>query len=200
MNCNIKGSDVKQKEGNNMGSRLTPKQKKIIKELDEIYRVIGMDYWSIERYPKESWSYTLEGQKRQAVVGEIVMQYTMIDEMMNMVTCMHFFGSSRSSIKLWKTKKFQDFNYYILECLYLVEKLRLVETFYEMPEKIVNDIYRLNDIRNAVAHTFFPENLRRYKKQNKVVYKGKEIFKLEGISLFAEDMKRVTDFFISKLP
>ena len=182
-----------------MGSGLTPKQKRLIKELDEIYAVIGLDYWNIEDYERESRSVVLELQRQRAIVGGIIVEYTAIDDMMNWDICRHFFGSRKSSIQLWRTKKFQTFNYYILERLYLLDKLKLVQTFYrKMPRNIVGDICLLNNLRNAVAHAFFPENLRRYKKWGKAVYKGKDLFRVEGMNLFMEDMRRVNRFFINK--
>jgi hypothetical protein len=86
-----------------------------------------------------------------------------------------------------------------LESLYLLEKVRLVRSFYEIPKNIFEDIEKLNALRNAVAHAFFPEALRMYKKWQKVVYKGKDIFTLEGIKLFTEDMERVDDFFLQRI-
>lgn len=181
-----------------MGTALTPKQKEMVKELDGIYRLIHMDYWNIEEYPKEMRSGVLELQKRQAIVGEIVMEYTLVDEGLNDGICKYFFGSRESSIKLWRTKKFQNFNYYILEVLSLREKVRLVQSFDEIPANIAEYIDKLNALRNAVAHAFFPENLRGYRKWRKAIYRGKDIFTLEGIELFREDMGIVNDFFGSK--
>jgi len=180
-----------------MGNGLTPKQKRIIKELDYIYSMLRMDYWNIKEYkfPKEEKTPILEFQKNQTIRGEIVVQYTFIDEMLGCEICKYFFGSSKSSIQLWKTKKFQNFNYHILENLYLLQKLRLVQAFSRIPKNIVDDIERLNALRNALTHALFPENLRRYKP----VYKGKDIFTLEGIELFAEDMQRVRVFFVKRL-
>lgn len=109
-----------------MGSGLTPKQKRIVKELNDIYSLLGMDYRNIKEYPKEARSAVLESQKNQAIRGQIVMQYTVIDELMNNEICKYFFGSSKSSIQLWRTKKFQNFNYHILENLYLLQKLKMV--------------------------------------------------------------------------
>ena len=181
-----------------MGNGLTRKQKKIIKEMDDIYSLLRMDYWNIEEYePREDRTTVLELQKEATIRGYIIMQYTLIDEMLSCEICKYFFGSSKSSTQLWKTKKFQNFNYHILEKLYLLEKLTFVQAFSKIPKNIVTDIQELNDVRNAIAHAFFPENLRRYK--NKPVYKGKDIFMLEGIELFAEDKQRVNDFFSKRL-
>jgi hypothetical protein len=198
VNVTQRRSDVKQKGENKMGSDLTQKEKGMVKELDDIYTVIAMDYWNIEKYPKEIRTSVLELQRRQAIVGEIVTQYTLIDEGMSEEICKYFFGSSESSIQLWRTKKFQNFNYYILERLYVLQKLRLLGTFCEIPKNISQNVERLDALRNAVAHAFFPENLKDYKKWRKVVYKGKDIFTLEGIKLFREDMDSVNAFFLSK--
>ena len=73
-----------------MGSGLTPKQKRLIKELYDISSVIGMDYWEIEEYPKESRTSILELQKRQAITGRIIMQYTLIDDMVGSEICKYF--------------------------------------------------------------------------------------------------------------
>jgi len=180
-----------------MGSGLAPKQKGMIKELDDICTEIHMDYWNIEKYPKEIRTGMLELQKRQAIVGDIITQYTLIDEAVSNEICKYFFGSSKSSIQLWRTKKFQNFNYYILERLYLLQKLRLLGSVREVPKNIRQNVAKLDTLRNAVAHAFFPENLKDYKKWRKVVYKGKDIFTLEGIKLFREDMDSVNAFFLS---
>lgn len=45
----------------------------------------------------------------------------------------------------------------------------------------------------------FPEDLRRYKEWQTAVYKKKDIFTLEGIQLFMDDMEGVNDFLFSKL-
>jgi len=198
VNVTHRVSDVEKREGNRMESGLTPKQKVMVKELDGIYAVIHMDYWNIEEYPKEMRTGMLELQKRQAIVGAIIMQYTLIDEAVSDEICKYFFGTEESSIQLWRTRKFQNFNYYILERLYLLQKLRLLGSFYEIPKNIRQNIAKVDALRNAVAHAFFPENLKDYKKWRKVVYKGKDIFTLEGIKMFREDMDSVNTFFLSR--
>jgi len=181
-----------------MGNGLTPKQKGLIKELDAIYSVLQMKYWNIEEYePREDRTIILGIQKEATIRGYIIVQYTFIDELLSREICKYFFGSSKSSIQWWKTKKFQDFNYHILEKLYLLEKLTLVQAFSKIPKGIVTDIQELNDVRNALTHAFFPEDLRRYK--NKPVYKGKDIFTLEGIELFKKGMQHVNAFFNKRL-
>jgi len=183
-------------KGNRMASGLTPKQKRLIKELDNISSLIGMDYWEIGKYSKESRTGILEFQKRQAITGQIIIQYTFINELVNWAVCIYFFRLGKRPIG-WKSEKLQKFNYYILESRSLLEKFKIVKSVYEIPKNIVRDVERLNALRNVVAHKSFPENSEDSRKEGKAVYKGKDIFTLEGIKMFREDMKRVVDFLIS---
>ena len=108
-----------------------------------------------------------------------------------MLICDYFFEKNKSYIKLWKTKKFRNFNYFILEKLYLLNKLELVKEITNIPKNIISDLFKINDLRNGLVHSFFPQNLRR----NKPFYKGKNIFSIEGITLFVNDTKKIKQFF-----
>jgi hypothetical protein len=102
-------------------------------------------------------------------------------------------GKKQGFIKLWKTKRFRNFNHYILEVLSLTEKLRLVKSITKVPKRVAADIEALNALRNGLAHAFFPENLR----SAKPVYKGQDIFSSVGLQRFIEDMSNVSDFFFN---
>jgi hypothetical protein len=60
-----------------------------------------------------------------------------------------------------------------------------------MPKGVYSTILALNGIRNGVAHSFFPENL----KKSKPVFEGLSVLELEGISKLHEKMTVVFDFF-----
>jgi hypothetical protein len=174
---------------------LTRKQKALIKELDDMLELFGLDYQSIQRHDKKLRTTTLELIKNQMVRGEIIMRYVTVDELLNDIICNYFFGVKKSFISLWKTKRFQNFNYFILEELSLLKKLALARSTIKIPKGIVGDIERLNSLRNALAHAFFPENL----KKSKPVYKGKDIFSLDGIRLFEQDIENAISFLAKKL-
>ena len=198
VNVTQKGNNMKEDslERNRMGSGLTPKQKRLMKELDNIFSLIGMDYWEIGKYSKESRTGHLEFQRCQVITGQIISDYTFINEMVNLAVCIYFFRVGKRSIG-WKSEKLQNFNYYILESRSLLEKFRIVKSVYGIPKNIVRDVERLNALRNVVAHKLFPENIEDFGKKRKAVYKGKDIFTLEGIKMFREDMVRVVDFLAS---
>jgi hypothetical protein len=171
--------------------QLTHKQRAIVHELDAISSLLSLDYVNILDYQKDSRTAYLEVAKDKIIRGQIVIWYTIVDEYLNGELSDYFFGKNRNSIRLWTTKRFQNFNYYVLEELHLMQKLRFVKAIKHIPKAIVSDIERLNALRNGLAHALFPENL----KKSKPVYKGKNIFSLEGIKQLQEDMDHLRDYF-----
>jgi hypothetical protein len=83
--------------------------------------------------------------------------------------------------------------------MFLLKKLAAVEAITKVPRDVSNAIKRINDVRNAVAHSLFPENRRRYMAEEKVNYKGVHLFTPEGVKLFQEDYWVVSAYFIDKL-
>lgn len=68
----------------------------------------------------------LQAITRETVRGEVISQYTLIDEQLGSKIC-HYMFENRAFMKLWKTKKFARFNYFILEKISLMEKLAFVK-------------------------------------------------------------------------
>jgi hypothetical protein len=171
---------------------LTPLQKRLLAEVEDVAELSRLDYVNILDYDPEERTARLRLMKNQIVRSQIVADYTFVDEMLGSAIRHYFFGKKRGFIKLWKTRKFKTFNHYILEVLSLTEKLRLVKSITKVPKAVAADIEALNALRNGLAHAFFPENLR----SAKPVYKGKDIFSRDGLQCFIEDMSKVSDFFV----
>ncbi len=91
----------------------TEKQKKLFKELEEIVELTGLNYKEIKKLDKDAITPTLDITKRQIVRGYVVDCYVLIDEFLNMILCNYYFGREDFQY-LWRTKKFQRFNYYFL--------------------------------------------------------------------------------------
>ena len=136
---------------------LTSKQKRLIKELDEIASLLHLNYREIQEYERESRTTRLELVKRHFIRGEVVLQYTLVDEFLNNILCRYFFGKRISFIRLWKTKRFRTFNYFVIEKLSLMEKLAFVKSIKKLPKSVVADVERLNALRNGIAHAFSPK-------------------------------------------
>jgi hypothetical protein len=142
--------------------------------------------------------------KRQLVRGEVVDQYTLIDDLLAMKLCEYFFPGKKGMIEPWKTQRFKRFNFYVLEHLFLVHRLAFLKDVYRVPKTIASTIQEMNSLRNALAHAFFPENLRAYQKKGRpaprkpvpALYKGEDIFTLAGIRKFTEDASAVYEFLL----
>jgi hypothetical protein len=124
----------------------------------------------------------LELAKDQIIRSAIIQKYVLLDEFLSAVVCWHFFGKRRGFPELWRTKRFRSFNYFVLERLYLLQKLDLVRSVHEIP-KWVTDLAALNDLRNGIAHSFFPQNRRR-----KPEWKGVSVFTMAGFEGFLKDI------------
>ena len=170
---------------------LTKKQKRLVTELQKLYGLLALDFYDIKAYPKKQRTVRLELMQRAAVRQEIVTAYTLIDEYLASELCVHFFGTKKPFPSLWKTKRFQLFNAHFLEEMSLMPKLRYVKALKKIPKTIAADIDRLNALRNAVAHSFFPENV----KKSRAEWKGRSVFTSEGIERFSQDMIVVRQFF-----
>ena len=171
--------------------KLTKAQKRLLAELADIAELCALDYDDILDYDPEERTTRLELMKRQLAVGKVVWEYTYVDEMLSANICQFFFGKGKGFVRLWKTKRFKAFNHYVVEVLSLTEKLRLVKGIRKVPKAIAADIESLNALRNGLAHSYFPENLR----SNKPVYKGVDIYSFKGLERFVADMRKVTRYF-----
>lgn len=189
-----------------MADTLTPKQKVLLTELEEISEIVRVDYWNIRQRPRESRTAVLEVMKRELVRGEVIGQYTLIDDILATELCRYFLPSS-NQIAQWKTKKYRRFNYFVIERLYLTQKLAFLKDVYSIPKDIARTVEEINALRNAMAHAFFPENLRAYhmkgppapRKPVPVLYRGENIFSAAGAKRFVGDCADVTRFLRQKL-
>jgi hypothetical protein len=173
--------------------RLTKTQRRLLHELEEISDIAAVDYQNIRDYERETRTAMLGVMRSQMVRGFVIMRYTLIDELLGSEICRYLFGKG-NFIALWKTKRFRIFNHFVLEDLFLLQKLRFVKAIRQVPRKISADIERINSLRNGLAHAFFPENLRK----SPPIYKGKGIISVAGLRLFADDSQEIIDFFVSE--
>lgn len=191
---------------NAKGNRLTQRQRKLIGELEKIASIVRVDYWNIRDRERGARTPVLEVMKRELIRGEVIGQYTLIDDLLSTEVCLYFLPG-KDLIKQWKTKKFRRFNYYVIERLYMTQKLTFLKDVYDVPKEIAGKIEEINALRNALAHAFFPENLRVYQMKGRpgprkpviVRYKGQDLFSIEGVTAFVEDCSKVTDFLLRKL-
>ena len=180
---------------------LTTKQRRLLVEIEQIAVASAMDHWNIADYDEEQRTIRLQMMKEQLVRSVIVMKYTFIDELLSNIICHKYFAKPHNGFsykKLWRTKKFKAFAYHMLDGIYLVGKLRIVDNLRFVPADVRGTIERLNALRNAVAHSFFPENRYQYRRHKKVIYQGLDIFSVPGFTQFDEDCQVAIDYLVKR--
>lgn len=174
---------------------LTRVQKRKVDQIKEIAELIGVDFWNVEKEPDNDVRNALLGICSDLLVrAGVVSEYVLIDELLSNLICNHFFDRKKTNVQLWRRKSFQNFNYYILEEMPLLRKLALASAIRTIPKPIRGKIKEINTVRNAIAHSFFPSNKREYKSSKKVLYKGQDVFTVEGMKRLSEDAGDVISY------
>jgi hypothetical protein len=81
----------------------------------------------------------LELAKNQLIRSEVILKYVLMDEFLSAIICWYYFGKRRGFPQLWKTKRFKLFNHFILERLYLLQKLDLVQNIHKIPKWVTQN-------------------------------------------------------------
>jgi len=164
-----------------------------------------MDHWNIERYggPSDYRTEVLEGMKDQLVRSEVVMGYTVLDELLTDIICEYYFPPKKGRVSsyptLWKTKPFKVFVHHLMDETFLLKKIAIVHAIKAIPSDVSKAMYRINDVRNDLTHSFFPEHRRRYMADQKVTYKGVHLFSMDGLERFGEDYNLAQSYLAKRL-
>lgn len=168
--------------------RLTKRQRELTGEVKYLLGRVDLST-DLSDVDPELWTTRIEFVRRQVITAGVLSQDLLVDELLNDVVCREFFPREIPYPKLWRRKKFRAFNYYVLERIFLVQKVDFSRERIRMTGKVYNDLMALNELRNALAHSFFPEN-RRIKPN----WKKADIFSRAGFDRFWEDMNGLSDF------
>jgi hypothetical protein len=166
---------------------LTKTQKLLLKEARGIAALSRLDFWDIEKKDKESRTPRLGNAITQMVRSEVVTQYTLLDEILTDLACRYYFKKKGKRFILWRQKKFRVFVNYIMDEMFLIKKVELVHAIRPLPKEVKSTVHRVNSLRNALAHSFFPENRKEHRKVGKVLYQEKNIRTVEGLKGFQDD-------------
>ncbi len=168
------------------------KQKRLVGEIKEITENEYLDPQKVieEAGDDEEINIRLELAKDRLIRIVIISDYVLVNEQLDVIICNYFFGKKTT----WKSKKFRIFNQHVLERLTLVNKIDLLEEFLSLPHPVRSFILALNGLRNAFAHSFFPENRRR----EKPLYKKKSIYKIDVLREYKKDYDEAVGFLMEK--
>jgi hypothetical protein len=183
---------------------LTRAERRLQAEVKDIAFLVDVDFWAVEENYKPGYrAAKLKLMKDKLVRAEVIYCYTLIDEYLTDVICDYYFKrrpkKSVGYARLWRTKHFKMFVHYLMDETYLLKKLSMVEAIKKVPTDVSKSIKRINDVRNALAHSLFPQNRRRYMAEKKVTYQGVDLFSRAGVVKLSEDCYIVYKHFHKKV-
>jgi hypothetical protein len=166
---------------------LTKKQRVLFEEAKAIANLTNLDFHRIEDSDINlDPALALRVAIHKMVIGEVVIRYTLLDEILADLIAKYFFQSVDFP-KLWRTKKFSTFVNHVLDEMYLLKKMDLVHAVNPLSSDVIKAIRKINAVRNAFAHSLFPENRKEHRKNKKVIYGDKDIRTHEGLKEFLAD-------------
>jgi hypothetical protein len=174
---------------------LTRAQRRIVGEIEEVLRIGGYDWRVVEELyedPDERLA-QLKRVKLDFIRMKVIGDYVFADELLTTVVVSYFFPV-RKFPKRWKDKRMRTFMHFVMERLFMLQKLALVKEIREFDREMARAVERLDALRNAMAHSFVPEMKREYRKTKKVTWKGKDIYTTEGIEQFDTDVRELSDY------
>lgn len=173
---------------------LTRTQQRIVHEIEEILRIGGYDWRVVEKlYEPDARLQQLKRIRLDFTRMKVIGDYVFVDELLTIVIVAYFFPVKRFP-KRWTNKKMRAFMHFIMEELFLLRKLALVKDIRGIDKSMADLIQRLNGLRNAMAHSFLPEEKRDYRIGRKVTWARKDIYTTAGIEQFDADMLRLHDY------
>lgn len=185
---------------------LTPEKIKKIKELNRVHidkaykdlgkvlSILGKDSWNGKVSSYRNASDVVWHQK--AVIHSVILSdYLEMNSKFDTLILNYFFNHCQNSyedtIKKTGAEEFKIFQVEILESMPFLRKFTIIKRFVEVPSDMKKNVEKLNDLRNAIAHHMLPEKL----KDNRVIYKKKLIYNLDGLKCYHEDIIKTFDFF-----
>jgi hypothetical protein len=180
---------------------LTRLQRKLRRDAEEIAEMAQVDFWNAENEVESEYrTIALRRAIAHLVVAEVITRYTMLDEILADYLCRYYFkkpGNPRYIF--WKRKKFRLFVHFVLDEMYLLKKMQMVHAIQPLPKEVRGIIEKANAIRNAMAHSLFPENRKEHMKIGKVLYAGKDILTPDGLRHFKDDCHEAYDFLAGRV-
>jgi hypothetical protein len=173
---------------------LTRAQRRIVGEIEELLRLGSYDWRVVEElYEPDARLGQLKRIKLDFIRMKVIGDYVFADELLSVIIVAYFFPLKDFPMR-WKNKKMLTFMHFIMEELFMLRKLALVREIRRFDKRMVEMLQSLNALRNAMAHSFFPEMKRDYRKTRKVTWKGQSIYTTQGMQQFDTDMRNLLDY------
>lgn len=168
------------------------KQNRLTREIQEILDNQDLNPEEVikDSEDQEEIDTRLEIAKDWLVRIVIISDYVMINEWLDVIIENYFFETARRN----QIKRPRMFRQHILDRLSIHNKIELIDEFFKLRDSDRSFILALNGLRNALAHSFFPESRRR----EKALYKKKSIYKIEVLRQYKSDCDKTNAVLIEK--
>jgi hypothetical protein len=153
--------------------------------------MLRLNFESIREYATaEERTAQLERILHDVVRGEVITQFTLIDELLTHELARKILGRHVTAPR--RSKRFHAIKNVLAESRLSIScKLDLFRTLTKVPNDVASAISRLSRIRNHMAHQFFIDgSVKRFD------YCGKNILSTDGLRLFQRDQHRVFEYLI----
>lgn len=172
----------------------TAKQRRLLHDIDELSYRMGLNVDAVVadwEHDAEGLTAHLERIIEHLVRGEVVYQYTYVDQLLAMYLFKHLFRGAppRQNMRRWQTF------WNLMDELYPMQKLRVIRGYKKVPSKVVHTIDALNALRNDAAHRFGLASTVR----STFRYKGKSLFTPEGLDRLHDDVDIVEEYFAPRV-
>jgi hypothetical protein len=169
-------------------SDLKEKQEKMIENLNKIaseyLHIIKCDINFVE-YNEDNVN-NLKHDLNTIVIGLVIQGYNLVNVYLDILILNYYFPTKNQS----NAKPRKLFSQYILDCLYLINKADFCNNILPLRKKMMENIHKINNIRNDLSHSIFPE----LRKKNRTYYKGESIYSLKGMNLFKDDVMDIVNY------
>jgi hypothetical protein len=173
---------------------LTKAQTRLCDEIEDVLRIGGYDWRNIEEmYEPAARLHQLQRIKQDLIRAKVIGDYVFADELLTVIIVAHFFPV-RNFPKRFKNKKMKTFMHFVMEELFMLRKLVLVREIRNFGRDMASIVSKLNSLRNAMAHSFVPEQRREFRNTRRVTYGDFDIYTAEGLHSYDADVLQLHDY------
>jgi hypothetical protein len=163
------------------------KERILIEEIAYLFKEAGF-HWQ-NNPDHEDNIIKLERVKENLIRSCVVQAYVLVDETLGYVIENYFLSAPKKGMPQEAKDKSLLFHHFLTQDVFYTKKLDIVGELYDVPDKGLSSLRALNNIRNAMAHSYSPKERREYKKDNKMIkYKNKDIYTMDGFKLLNQDI------------
>jgi hypothetical protein len=143
---------------------LTRAERRIVGEIEALLKIGAYDWRAVEELyeDRDERLAQLKRIKLDFIRMNVISDYVFADELLTAVIVGYFFPV-RKFPKRWKDKRIRTFGHFVMERLFMLQKLALVKQIRKFDRAMARTLERLDALRNAMAHSFMPEMRREYR-------------------------------------